>query len=147
MDEIKDPIRRNFCENFRAWVERSWRGTMMELAKELNVSPQQITNILACRRCGDETWRRFVALKIGVPYHSMIGLIKETENKEIIAFTDLKTENLLKMTREVLTSDTGYAESLEMNIRMFHQAVTDHARLKKREKKESTMQKKEVAEK
>jgi len=40
------------------------------------------------------------------------------ENKEEIT-------KLLKMTAGVLTSDTEYSQSLALNVRSFHQAVTD----------------------
>lgn len=73
-------IQKNFCNNLKKWVDRNFEGTQKELGKFFNVSQGYISNVMAERRCGDETWRRFVAAKIGMDYDTMIGIEKPQNN-------------------------------------------------------------------
>lgn len=77
---IMDTLKLNFCKCLKKWVETNFKGTRTELGKYFNVSQGQISNVLACRKAGDETWRRFVAAKIGMDYDAMIGIEKPGNN-------------------------------------------------------------------
>lgn len=70
----------NFCKCLKKWVNQNFKGTQTELGKFFNVSQGQISNVMACRKAGDETWRRFVAAKIGMDYDTMIGIEKPENN-------------------------------------------------------------------
>ncbi|WP_201765626.1 hypothetical protein [Desulfotignum phosphitoxidans] len=73
---MKEKIKINFCNSLKIWVDSNFKGTQHELGKFFNVSQGYISNVLAGRRCGDETWRRFVAAKIGMDYDAMVGIEK-----------------------------------------------------------------------
>jgi len=64
----------------KKWVDTNFKGTQKELGKFFNVSQGYISNVMAKRRCGDETWRRFVAAKIGMDYDAMIGVERRENN-------------------------------------------------------------------
>jgi len=76
-------IEKTFCKNLDKWQKANFIGTKTELGKMFKVSQGYISNILAGRNCGDETWRRFVAKKTGMDYDSMIGL-KKIENSFLV---------------------------------------------------------------
>jgi predicted transcriptional regulator len=73
-------IQTNFCKALKKWVDRNFKGNQKELGKFFDVSQGYISNVMAGRRCGDETWRRFVAAKIGMDYDTMIGIEKPENN-------------------------------------------------------------------
>jgi predicted transcriptional regulator len=77
---IMKTIQKNFCNALKKWVNRNFKGNQKELGKFFNVSQGYISNVMAGRRCGDETWRRFVAAKIGMDYDAMIGIEKPENN-------------------------------------------------------------------
>lgn len=64
----------NFCEALYVWKNEHFKGTQADLGKLFGVTQAQINRVLNKTRYGDETWRRMVAKKIGVPYDQMIGL-------------------------------------------------------------------------
>ncbi len=74
-----DTLRQNFCAYLKKWKESNYKGTVSDLAKELEVSQGQMSNILAGRKCPNEQWRRFVAKKIETPYQEMIGYAEKSE--------------------------------------------------------------------
>jgi len=72
----------NFSDSLMAWKNKHFKGTQKELGAMFGVSQGQINNVLNKIRCGDETWRRMVAKKIGIPYDQMIGLDSEAYSLE-----------------------------------------------------------------
>jgi predicted transcriptional regulator len=79
-NEMRDKIENNFCKSLKKWYESHFKGTKTEFGKFLGVSQGQISNVLRAQRAGDETWRRFVAAKIGMDYDTMIGIEKPENN-------------------------------------------------------------------
>lgn len=80
-----EKVEEKFCAYFKWWVDSKYTGTKTDLAELLCISPQQLSNVLAGRRCGDETWRRTVATKLGLVYEEMIGEnFKKCNQAEII---------------------------------------------------------------
>jgi len=92
-------IEKIFCKNLYKWQKTNFKGNRTELGKFFNVSQGYISNILAGRNCGDETWRRFVAQKIGADYDSMIG-IKKTDKENIIKFDNNYEEKHFRVTKK-----------------------------------------------
>jgi len=92
-------IEENFCESLFKWQSEHFKGTQAELGKIFNVSQGQIAKIFSKQRCGDETWRRMVAKKIGADYDSMIG-VKKTDSKKIINFDNTYDEKHFKVTKK-----------------------------------------------
>ncbi len=66
----------NFCKALFEWKRDNFPGTQAELGEFLGVSQSQVAKLLSGSRAGNETWRRKVAKKIGIPYEVMIGLHK-----------------------------------------------------------------------
>lgn len=54
---------------------------------------------------------------------------------------DTEIRSLLDMTREIITSGTGYADSLRANIRSFHDAVQTQRKIENLEQRISEMEK------
>ena len=104
------------------------------IAKALGVDPNYINMILRGERSLGTNKAHLLADLFGLTYIEMIEKGKNihleggvettrpTKKHEPKEAEDL--ERLLQMTREVLSSKTYYAESLEMNIRAFHLAIT-----------------------
>jgi predicted transcriptional regulator len=82
--EMMDNIKINFCNALKKWVDTNFKGIQKELGKFFGVSQGYISNVMAGRRGGDETFRRYVAAKIGMDYDAMIGI--EKPNNNIVRF-------------------------------------------------------------
>ena len=91
-------IEKTFCKNLKIWTKKNFKGTRAELAKQFGVSQGYVSNILAGRNCGDETWRRMVAKKIGIDYDTMIGIEKD-QNENIVVFTNTDDERHFEVTQ------------------------------------------------
>ena len=63
------------------------------------------------------------------------------DSKEMVHDENQDVGHLLKLTREVLHSNTGYSFSLAANIRSFHQAICTEIRLKDIEHRLATLEK------
>lgn len=78
-----DELQLRFCQElkkvYEARYDRGW-GSIARFAEILGVTPAQVSNMFAPipRRCGDETWRREVAAKLGLAYDGLIGHGKKT---------------------------------------------------------------------
>jgi predicted transcriptional regulator len=92
-------IEKNFCKNLKKWVDKHSKTTRAELGKNFGVSQGYISNILAGRNCGDETWRRMVSKYIGIDYDTMIGVKKES-SKNIIKFESIEDEEHYNVTKK-----------------------------------------------
>jgi hypothetical protein len=143
---MENQISENFAEFLKGWIEETYgpgRGGNLQAAKFMKISPSHLNNILAGRRATKEEFRRAFASKIGITYEEMINietaktqrrLCEPTPNYQPAPEKNLKTiDTLLQMTREVLESDTDYAESLSANVRSFHNAVQTQKRLNRLE--------------
>jgi hypothetical protein len=79
-------IEEKFCESLKKFIETQHpseiKGYISKLAKTLDVSQGYLSNVLAGRRPGSETWRRSVAQKLNLDYEVMIG-IKSVEPNSI----------------------------------------------------------------
>jgi predicted transcriptional regulator len=81
---MKDIIEINFCNCLKRWYELNFKGSKTEFGKFLGVTQGQISNVLRGERASTETWRRYVAAKIGMDYDAMIGI--EKPNNNIVRF-------------------------------------------------------------
>jgi len=99
-------IIKTFCENLFKWQKKNFKGTQTELGKFLNISQGQIANIFAKKRCGDETWRRMVAKKIGYDYDTMIG-VKKKDLENVIRFETIEDEEHYNATKKFSDKKTA----------------------------------------
>jgi len=97
--EMIKTIKKTFCESLNKWGAAHFKGTRTELGKKFKVSQGYISNVLAGRRCGDETWRRMVAKEIGMDYDTMIG-IEKNQSKNILNFETIEDEKHFEITQK-----------------------------------------------
>jgi len=92
-------IQKNFCKALKKYKEKhyNYRGGVNDLAKKLNLTQGHFSNVLAGRKCPDETWRREVAAKIGMDYDAMIGIEKPENN--IVRFESVEDKQHYEITR------------------------------------------------
>jgi len=99
-----DDIKISFCENLKKWFDTKFeideKARTNKLAKFLNISQGYASNILAGRNCGDESWRRFVAQKIGIDYDTMIGIPKKPYSQNIVSFETAEEKKHYYITKE-----------------------------------------------
>lgn len=108
-------IRNNFCRNLKkhADIHYGYRGGVNDLAVLLDISQGQMSNILAGRKCGDETWRRMVSEKIGINYNTMIG-VKPCSENNVIHFEDAYDKKHYEVTKMFKKKD----RAIEINEKL-----------------------------
>jgi hypothetical protein len=148
MQKSLDTYETRFCTALRDWFENEYKpgkkGPVSACAKFLKVSQGHLSMILKGEKCWrSEEERRAIANKIGRSYEDMIGITRREPGfgtcEPVAVYESQPKKNLktidaiLQMTREVLESDTDYAESLSANVRSFHNAVQTQKRLNRLE--------------
>ena len=114
-------------------------GYITQLVKGLR-QPSEATTTLICKQfpideqwLTDETDRRRYSEK----EKKFIEVVRKQDGSSTGSILSLilssETRELLEMTREVIESDTGFAESLKSNIRSFHYSLELKKRLEKAE--------------
>lgn len=121
--------------SFLKWAKKELGGTKAT-ADKLGVEPNYINMILRGERSLGTDKAHLLAALFGFTYIKMIERGKSIRLKnQVDSPRHTKKDDprepealdhLLQMTREVLTSKTPYAQSLEMNIKSFHLAVKNH---------------------
>jgi len=99
-------IEEKFCESLFKWQSEHFEGTQAELGNFFRVSQGQIAKIFSKQRCGDETWRRFVAKKIGYDYDTMIG-VKKKDLENVIRFETIEDEEHYNATKKFSDKKTA----------------------------------------
>ena len=68
----------NFCKHLAQYIEArkpfEKKGYISRLARKFGVTQGHLSNVIAGRKFGDETWRRSVADKLRLDYDVMIGV-------------------------------------------------------------------------
>lgn len=146
-----------FAKRLNQLLKNTLNITQKEFCDKVGISEAYLSMILN-KKVGPSA-ELIAGIFLNYNEHLHYLLTGEENSREIkiaeqeIPYGENKGEitKLLKMTTEVLTSDTGYSQSLALNIHSFHQAVTDshdfETRLKALEKKESGKPRKAATEK
>lgn len=97
----------NFCKSLRLYVDykikHEGKGSVTRLAKTIGVAQSHLSNVIAGRKFGTESWRRSVAKKLGLVYEEMIGLNNTTPSNKskqqiiIQSDNDIETKQLEKV--------------------------------------------------
>jgi hypothetical protein len=126
-----DQCEKEFCHSLKSWFEnhyepRTGRGAVTRCAKFLGVSQGHFSKILKGEKCWrSESDRRKIAKKIGFDYGEMIG-IHENEPDKFLCVAEQaqpykpEIKALLAKAREVMESNTPWADNMRMNIISTH---------------------------
>jgi len=136
----------NLTDRLKQIIEDKEKGKHTLFAKKAGIPPStfqgyvdgrapKVEHLIRIRECYNVNidW---LLTGDGSPY-----IIGEERTADPTTDSDPEVADLLKMTREIIQSDTGYAHSLKANIRSFHSAVETQTRLDKLEQRILEMEK------
>lgn len=108
IDKVNNPsLEERFCESLRRYVDShvadEKKGYISRLAKLFGVTQGFLSNVIAGRRHGDETWRRLVAKKLKIDYDVMIGLSDRVEPSNVIPINGQAKDPRLQAAIDKLT--------------------------------------------
>jgi len=153
---IDDSVEMRFCESLKSYIDKKSmseeKGFISRFSKKLRVSQGYLSNVIAGRRPGSETWRRFVAEIIGIEYDVMIGLkpkyIPNNTPAKVYAFpieyrpppVDQRLESMHENLNMIYKhGDDGLKSAIEMNLKAFSKTIEMEIRMNQKDQDISSL--------